>query len=170
MGWAEVPGAGHADLLDDARRGLWAVGRAWGGRSLAAKGVPRGGPAEAEEWLCLAVALRSLRVQASACRVAGSPATGSHGIDVFPRSPADGVVYRGLRARVHGVAGPRRGPGAGQSGTRPSSTPTLEPGCSDPAAVREGRCPGPWSRTSTRPVPVTSASAARRSAGCSPAR
>jgi hypothetical protein len=123
VGWADVPGARRADLLDDARRGLWAVGRARVDQSLAAKGAPPGGAAVAEEWLCLAVALRSLHVHAAGCRVASSTAAGPYGIDVFPRSPADRVVYRGLRARVDGVAGPHRGPGWGDAGRGATPSP-----------------------------------------------
>jgi acyl-CoA reductase-like NAD-dependent aldehyde dehydrogenase len=130
--WAALSATGRVRLLERVLEDLPRVADEWIAASLSAKGMPRGGMGEAEEWLYLGTVYRAVRQLAwSLARTAAGerpfpePARplpgGAHALAAFPRSRLDRLVYRGLRGEVrlepgrgdgHGL-GPDPGPAPG---------------------------------------------------------
>jgi hypothetical protein len=126
--WAASSVADRVLLLERVLEDLPRVAEEWISTSLVAKGMPRGGMAEAEEWLFLATALRAVRQLAVSLAeaAAGEEPLGAHSrrlpggvraVRAFPRSRLDRLVYRGLQGEVRlqpGHDGDRLRPAPGE--------------------------------------------------------
>lgn len=113
--WSALGPLPRAALLDEVQRDLLAVSERWVAAGLTAKGLEPGGMGEAEEWLFLTTALRSVRLlrdslaARAVLRSGHRPRfrgpvwrlpTGQVVARVFPGGWLDRLVYRGLTGEV----------------------------------------------------------------------
>lgn len=108
--WAALPSGQVASLLAEVADRLLGIADRLIARSLQAKGFPRGGQAEAEEWLQFAMTFRSLRLHERTCRaveasrpLGGRVGTGRDGVtvvSVFPGRLRERLLYPRIRGEV----------------------------------------------------------------------
>ena len=110
--WAQLGISERLLLLDEVRKGLWAVKDLWIKSELSAKGIPARSSGVAEEWVFLAQAFRAIRqIQAALMDIQkqGHPAipgpvtSGPGGrivMRVLPQTIWDRLVFRGVTGDV----------------------------------------------------------------------
>jgi hypothetical protein len=110
--WANLDIRERIFILDEILAAMIPLSERWVASGLAAKSLSTGTQGEAEEWLYLAVILRSVRLlrqtlvdiqRAGIPRRVGSVACNSRGqavAHVFPQTYSDWLLYRGISAQV----------------------------------------------------------------------